>query len=115
MDNKNVIEIFKTHPKENKVFFTSDDFAFFRECDATAHAKSLGDRTVTLVTRGEVAGAKLTDGKTPGKGAKDTAAATGGEDPQGKKGTQTPPAGGASKDAGSKKTPSASKKDEEKG
>jgi len=44
-------EYFKTHPKVDKFFITSDGQAFFTPQDATNHGKTLKDVSVVKVTR----------------------------------------------------------------
>ena len=45
---------FDNHDKVDKLYFTSDNLAFFDEQNAINHANSLDDITVTEMTRDEV-------------------------------------------------------------
>ena len=44
-------EIFENYPGVNAVYFTNDDTAFLTENDAKNHAKTLDEKTVTVVKR----------------------------------------------------------------
>lgn len=43
--------IFKQYPKAKELFFTADNTAFFKRCDADNHAKTLKDKTVKTEKR----------------------------------------------------------------
>ena len=51
---KNAKEYFDNHNTVDKLYFTSDNLAFFDEQNAINHSKRLDDRTVTTKTRSEV-------------------------------------------------------------
>ena len=47
-------QYFENHNAINKLYFTSDQLAFFDEQNAINHAKNLDDQTITAKTREEV-------------------------------------------------------------
>ena len=47
-------QYFDNHDAVEKLYFTSDNLAFFDEQNALNHAKSLDDEIVTTMTRDEV-------------------------------------------------------------
>ena len=51
---KDAKQYFDNHDAVEKLYFTSDNLAFFDEQNAINHAKSLDDETVTTMTRDEV-------------------------------------------------------------
>ncbi len=51
---KHAKEYFDNHNTVDKLYFTSDNLAFFDEQNAINHSKRLDDRTVTTKTRSEV-------------------------------------------------------------
>jgi hypothetical protein len=52
--NERIAGYFKSHPKTNGFFITSDDAGFFQSSDAGNHAGNLQDKSVVQVTRAEV-------------------------------------------------------------
>jgi hypothetical protein len=52
MNNAN--QYFENNSVTNKLYFTSDELAFFEEQEATAHASRLADKTIIARTREEV-------------------------------------------------------------
>ena len=51
---KHAKQYFDNHNAVNKLYFTSDNLAFFDEQNALNHAKNLDDDTITSMTRAEV-------------------------------------------------------------
>jgi hypothetical protein len=51
---KNAKQYFDNHKQAERLYFTSDNLAFFDEQNAINHAKQLKDKTVTALTRDEV-------------------------------------------------------------
>jgi hypothetical protein len=51
---KNAKEYFDNHKQAERLYFTSDNLAFFDEQNAINHAKQLKDKNVTTLTRDEV-------------------------------------------------------------
>jgi hypothetical protein len=51
---KHAKQYFDNHDAVNKLYFTSDNLAFFDEQNAINHAKNLDDETITAKTREEV-------------------------------------------------------------
>jgi len=51
---KNARSHFDNHVRADKLYFTSDNLAFFEEQNALNHAKGLQDRKITTMTREEV-------------------------------------------------------------
>lgn len=47
-------QYFEQHTSVHKLYFTSDDLAFFDEQHAVNHSRHLEDQTVTSMTREEV-------------------------------------------------------------
>ena len=54
---KNAKQYFENHEQVDKLYFTSDNLAFFDEQNAVNHASKLPDDTVTSLTREGVDGA----------------------------------------------------------
>jgi hypothetical protein len=51
---KNAKEYFDNHKQVERLYFTSDNLAFFDEQNAMNHAKQLKDKKVNALTRDEV-------------------------------------------------------------
>ena len=51
---KNAKQYFDNHDKVEKLYFTSDNLAFFDEQNAINHSRQLEDKTITAMTRDEV-------------------------------------------------------------
>jgi hypothetical protein len=51
---KHAQQYFNNHEAVNKLYFTSDNLAFFDEQNAKNHARNLDDDTISVMTREEV-------------------------------------------------------------